>query len=524
MLEPMKQASWVFVGVLGLAIAPAGCFSSTATPPEGTDSGPLSQDDGGQPAIDATTPNSDGGTPPVDAGVDSPAVDAGADTAVVDAGPQPLTLTVLRLGSPEPGVNVVFQDDTGAVVTTAVTDTAGMVTQIVTPGSQVTALLGTVTTPNPVTIQGVAPGDTLTVVDTVTAPSEGTENVTVTLPAPTWDASGVYEEAYAGSCYDPVSYPIYLGANCETAGQFPLLALAIETSTQQEIAYTYQLGNVAQPEGGLPDGDTSLPITVSLPWMTSTATATLSATNPPGLPGDGGTTSTANGVTFNYYEAAEGLFTSVPSPAGTTFDDAGTQSAAFAMHTGYPDFVQAEAVDTIRTPNDRYLVAAGATRAAPQATSLATSFDLSTLPLITATSLATADGGATQTLNVTWTSTGSLAAANGIYVSAQWSSSMTTDAGTVYMNGTWTILAPPTATNVQAPALPAEFAAWGPSPTAYVNATPRMAAVQASFVSGYAGFRAAFGAVSFLSGFEITVPTLPVNGTVYVVGFYPDEG
>jgi hypothetical protein len=525
----MKRVAWLLasaVGVLGLATSPLGCFSSTGAPPEEPDSTPPPQD-GAPPADDATTtPPADAGAPPADSGAkDSGPVDAGADAVVIDAGPLPLTLTVLQGGAPEPGVNVVFQDETGAVVTTAVTDTAGTVSQLVVAGSQVTALLGTAGEPNPVTIQGVAPGDALTIADpTSSGSAPGSENVTVTLPAPTWDGSSVYESAYAGSCYNPVTYPLYLYSDCQTAaGEFPLLAVAVDTTTQEEIAYTYQLGNVAQPEGGLPDGATSLPVVVTRPWETSAATATIAATNPPGLPYDGGTTSTANDVQLFYYESAEGLLTSSPTALGATIDDAGTQVQTFTMHPGYPDFIQAEVTDTANTSNGE-VFAGAATRVAAQATSLATSFDLSTLPAITGTGLDTADGGMPLQPTVTWTSSGSLAPANGIYVSAQWFSATSTDGGIVYASGTWTVLAPPTSTGVHLPSLPASLSEWAPAPTASFNTSPRVAAVQASFVSGYAGFRAQFGAMPLLSGWQLTVPTLPVNGTVYVVGFYPDEG
>ena len=511
------------LGVLGLAAAPLACFSSTATPPGEPDSGPLPQEDGASPGDAAGMPTGDGGHPPAESGATDAVgpTDAGADATLVDASPQPLTLTVLLLGVPEPGVNVVFQDGTGAVIATATTDATGRVTRSVMAGSQVTALLGTLLAPQVVTIQGVAPGDALTVVDPATSASSPSEPVTVTLPAATWDSSATAEGVYAGSCYNPLPYPINLTQSCESAGEFPLLARAFDTGSGQEIAYTYQLGNAAQPDGGLPDGATSLPIVMTLPWATSTATATITATNPPGLPADGG--GFANGVTLDYDEIARGVVLRVPAASVGTTDDAGAQSAGFVMHPGYPDFVQAEAVDQFTTPQG-LLVAGGATRAAAQATSLAMSFDLSTLPLITATSVDTADGGATSQPVVTWTSTASLAAANGIYISAQWSSSITTDASTLYVNGTWTILAPPTATNVHAPALPASLAAWGPSPTASFNPTPRVAAVQASFAPGYAGFRALFGGVSLLSGWQIELPALPVNGTVYLVGLYPNEG
>jgi hypothetical protein len=518
----MKRKAWAVassLGLFGLAVVPLACFSNTDTPPPAdTDSGTPAPD-GGVPEDDATMPTVDAGPGPADAGP----VDTGTDVAVVDAGPQPLTLTVLLSGAPEPGVNVVFQDVTGAVVTTATTDATGTVTQFVTAGSQVTAILGTTKNPNLVTIQGVAPGDALKVIDTSSSSSGSTgEDLTVTLPAPTWDAAGVGEAVYAGNCYNPIGYPLYLASYCETAGQFPLLALAVQTPSQQEIAYTYQVGNALDLDAGLPDGDTSLPLTVTRPWSTSSATATITSTNPPLLTDDAGATNTASYVNLAYDEVVGGSVFSSPQASGGTTDDAGTQSATFVMHPGYPDFVEGRAVDTYER-NSIVLVAGGATRAAPQATSMAMAFDLSTLPLITTASIDSADGGTTAQPNVTWTSAGSLSAASGIFVSTQWFASLLTDAGTSYVNGTWSIVAAPTATNVRAPALPASFAAWAPPANASFNPA-RVGAIKASFVSDYTGFRAAFGGIPFISGYEIVVPTLPVNGTVYVVGIYPDEG
>jgi hypothetical protein len=349
------------------------------------------------------------------------------------------------------------------------------------------------------------------------------QTVTTTLPAATWDAAATAYYVYAGPCGNSVPNPIYFQSDCESGGEFPLLARAVDTSTQAEIAYTYQTGNSVEPDGGLPDGDTALPVVITRPWATSAATATLTATNPPGLPDDGGTTSTAGNMSVFYYEVAGGLpLLGQAIPGGAT-EDGGTESKAFVMHTGYPDFVQGEAFDSVNT-SAGVIVAGAATRVAPGATSLAMSLDLSTLPLITSTSLETDDGGTVSQPNVTWTSAGSLSTANGLFISTQWFASTATEAGTTYVNGTWNILAPPTATNVHAPALPASLAAWAPSATASFNSRPRMAAIQASFLSGYAGLRALFAGLPLLSGFQITLPTLPVNGTLYIVGVYQDEG
>ena len=508
----MKRIAWLVassLGVLGLANLPVACVSSTAAAPGDEDSGVPQGGDSGPQGNDATVPP----------GEDAATSDAGVDTGV-DAGPQPLTLRVLLGGAPEPGVSVVFQDATGTALTTATTGATGTVSQLVTAGSQVTVVLGTQRNPNLVTIQDVAPGDVLTVTDTSTSPTPIDDEVTTTLPASTWDAAAVSEVVYAGQCSDPVAYPLYLGTNCESAGQFPLFARAVDNTTQVEVAYTYQTGNALVPDGGLPDGDTTLPVVVTRAWSTSTATETVTGTNVPPLPvgAQGGY------VTQVYAEVSGGVPLSLLGSDATT-DDAGAQSAQFVIHTGYPDFVQAGAYTTVSTESGNVIsIVGGATRSAPPTTSQSASFDLSTLPLITSATVDANDGGIPGQPNVTWTSAGSLSAANGIYVSAQWNAEVATDAGSVSVNGTWTLVAPPTATSVQAPALPASLAAWSPGATASWNSTPRVAAVQASFLSGYAGFRAQAGSLPLMSGYAIVVPTLPVNGTIYVSGIYPDEG
>src|ERR1700728_3368888 len=119
----MIRSPWFvasLVGLFGSASLPLACVSNASPPaPPELDSG-LFGEDAALPGPDATIPVSDSGT--ADSG--------GPDTAISDAGPQPLTLTVLVGGAPEPGVTIVFQDDTGVFLSTSTTDSAGTVTQI----------------------------------------------------------------------------------------------------------------------------------------------------------------------------------------------------------------------------------------------------------------------------------------------------------------------------------------------------------------------------------------------------------
>ncbi|HEX3769869.1 MAG TPA: hypothetical protein VHV30_03345 [Polyangiaceae bacterium] len=510
------------VCLLGIASAPLACFSDATSPPPPPLAADASDTDASAMEPDATsTPVDDAQAPAADARPPAVVPEAGEDAAPpIDAGPQPLTLTVLSAGAPESGINVVFQDATGAVVTTSVTGPAGSVSQLVAAGSQVTVLLGTPQNPNLVTIQDVAPGDALEVVDGPVPTESSGQNVSVSLPAPSWDASDVSEEVFAGPCYNPLPYPLYLSSYCTSAGQFPLLAIATEGA---EIAYTYQLAN-AVPEGGLPDGSDAYPFGITRPWSTSNAVATVDAINAPSIDDDGTTTSTAGDVQLSYFETAGGITFSDPQgPSGVT-GDGGVESAQFVMHPGYPNFLQGQATINRGTSNG-VVFSGGATRAAAQATSLAMSFDLSTLPLITNSAIDASDGGTTSQPDVIWTSAGPLTAADGIFVSLQWFSNGTDDAGnTTYTNGTWTILSSSAATHVQAPALPTSLASWAPSADASFDSLPRVGAVKAPTFGGYGGLRATFGSLSFIDGYQVTVPPLPSNGTIYVVGIYPDEG
>jgi hypothetical protein len=385
----------------------------------------------------------------------------------------------------------------------------------------VTVVLGTTKEASLFTIQGIAPGDAITVNDSSGASPVFNEQLAATLPAGTWDASAVSERVYAGLCSEPIGYPLDLEYGCQSNGLFPILASAVDNASGQEIAYTYQTGNEVSPDGGLPDGDSTLPVLVSRAWTPSTAFETVTATNIPPPPVDGGP---GFEVMPAYVEVAGGV--APPNVPGTnlTTNDAGSESEQFVIHAGYPDFVQA-GVDVFSDSNDVFQYVGGATRSAPPTASQSVSFDLSTLPLITGASLDTTDAGTPLQPSVTWTTApGSVSAANGIYVSTQWYGSVVTEAGTEYTNGTWTILAPPNATSVHAPALPSQVAAWAPPAGATWVDLPRVAIIQASFLSGYAGLRAVVGTLPLLQGYEITVPLLPVNGTLYVSAIYPNEG
>jgi hypothetical protein len=270
-MKPVALFAGSSLAFLVLASIPVACVSSNASPNE--DSGAPPGQDGAPPSEDAAPSGSDATLP--DAGTDAPE----KDSATEDAGPQPLTVHVLLGLAPESGVLVVFQDASGAVVSSATTDATGSVSQLVTAGSQVTVALGTTLAPRLVTIQAVEPGDVLTLVDTPPA-STLAENVNVTLPAPTWDASGATEYVYAAQCGTSAGSPVYVNPDCQLNGQFPLLAYA-QASGGQELAYTYQTGNALLEDGGTDA------ITVTRPWATSSVVEQLTTSSlPAGITGD----------------------------------------------------------------------------------------------------------------------------------------------------------------------------------------------------------------------------------------------
>jgi hypothetical protein len=507
----MKYFALLAAPSLGLlASVPVACISNANQPGQtDNDAGQFSEDSGSvaPPGQDATLPTADAG----DAGT-TPTPDGNVEAAV-DAGPLPITVTVvLPSGAPESGIVVAFQSAAGAVVTTATTGLTGTVVELVAAGSQVTAALGTAASPSLVTIQDVAPGDALTIVDNSGSSMPSSEIVNITLPPETWDAASTGVELHSGDqCEDPGGDPIYLEPSCESLGEFPILAIA--TGAVGEYAYTYKKGNVAVPDAGLEDGGV-LAVTVTQPWASSAVTQTISAVNAPPAPDAGGV---ANQQVNFYYEEVAGGVPYSESPA-TTADDGGVQNAGFVAHTGYPDFVQVEAFDSISAlGGSAFSFVAAATRTAPPATSENATLDLSKLPFFTSSAVDTTDGGTPEQPTVTWTSAGSFAASDGIVTAMQWYAAPT-DGGEAYTYGSWTILAPPTATSVQAPALPSQLAAWAPAANAGYYSPPSVAAVQASFLTGYPQLRAQFGSLPLFNtnGNLLSLPPLPVNGTLYV--------
>ena len=495
-----------------LLLAPVGCFSA-------------SSGGGSPPGFDAgqTDAEFDSGTTP-DTSVDSPTMDVtiveAAVDAPVEAGPQPVTVVVTSAAGPEPGVPVIFQQANGAVIGAAtITNAAGIVSQLQPAGVQVTVVLGTAAAPSLITIEQVAPGDTLAVYD----PSADVTSAQVSVD--TWSDAGppgtASFEVDVGSCNTFGAGPplvVFLGTACPVAGQFPVLVTSRD-SNGAALGYAWQKGNTLPGDGGVAH------VAVGGAWSMTSDTLTVTTDSPPPFAlansdnGYLGFSAIANGMGTG---RANSYFGSIGA------DDAGV-TFPFPYADGFPDSLQSEAnVTNYGTTggNVGVSVSAIATRGAGDAGTGTTNLDITQLlPPIQTASIDSTTNPTQPTVTWDMGDAGSVATADGVVVAFTWSGS--NDGG--FVNGRWTIVAPPTATSVQVPALPAAQGGYAPFTGAFFSNQPAVLIVEATFLSGYAQLRAQVGTVpltsqfnsnlSFSSSSPILVPPLPVDGTLRMTAF-----
>jgi hypothetical protein len=482
---------------VSLAAAPfvaAGCFGGSNNPGPAEDAAGAADSGVAEAApIDATNP-------PEDSAADRSVPDAQPDAvaAEAEAGPALVTVAVRSALGVEEGVTVVFQDASGAVLASAVTNAGGVASQMVVAGSQVTALMGTPLAPQLVTIESVAPGDVLSLYDTKNDPTNFTVGVAL---GPDAAAPAGTETVYVriGDCYlDEVPGTTTIeDPSCQSQGQFPVYAYAQggPDAGNAVLGYTYQKGNAVPTDGGTAN------VTLNGPWLTTTGTQTVATTFPDAA---------ANGSYLILDEIASGVSTSSPTHYG---GGPGYQSISVPTHPGFDDDLQAEANFYLATSNTIF-VSALATRGLGD--SGTTTIDLGqALPLLGGLSLDVSNP--TQATVVWGTDAGSLASADGVIAEFFWTD--TTDAGD-YVQGSWEIVAPATTTTLTAPAVPASVASWAPSAAAIINPrTPVVAAVEADFLAGYAQLRAEVGSLplapNLIGGYtDTTTPPLPQDGTL----------
>jgi hypothetical protein len=466
--------------LLALPVAWIACFSSSSSGSGGGANFDASGDttfpmegSAGDAPEDITTMDA-----PVEAAPDvTSGVDAN-DASESDAGA--VSILVFGASGPEQGVSIVFGDATGAVVgASATTAVNGLVNQALPAGAtMITALLGTAANPSPYTVMGVQTGDFIVVPDFASLlPYESGFLDVTALPAPP-PANATGYAVSSGACESsgamaPFTVSFY-GTSCFGLGAFggiyhavvPVLAEAYDVNGAL-LGFTFQKSNAL---AGFDAGAGTLPVSLAAAtWSTSTTTQELAVANAQ----DGGPS-----PSFYSSEVANGVVHQLSQQ--TVVDDAGAQHTEVTTHVGYADTLQSEA----DISSAQWAISSAVGTAPPTSSGTVTidATSLATLPQITAVSV---DPTVPAQPKLTWTlSQGSLAVATGLVSYTQWQA--TSDAGTS-INGNWTVVAPSSATSIQAPALPASSGAYQPPAGAQLQGTVQ--GLVGSVISSYAKLR-----------------------------------
>jgi hypothetical protein len=513
--------------LLSLPVAWLACFSNSSGGGGGGASFDASTD---SPEFDSTAPDVEQEAGPdvlmEAANETSPPVDSGVDVAPeAEAGPSPVVVTVGGALGLESGVTIVWGDATGAVVASSKTNAAGMTSQLVAPGSMLTAVLGTPASPSLYTITGIEPGDNLVIIDRQSvgalpgAPGNINTNLTaVPMPLPGM-ATGL--TFYAGPCNNsfqvPPSGPLRLGPPCIGVGPvgasfgaaYPALVEANDSSFNlQGFTFKKNNGLTMPDEAGWLDLDLS-----GNTWSTSTTEQTVAVTNEQ----DAGIYTPWT----LYQEAANGVLLPLQArqPADGGMLPAG--STLYSTHPGYADFVQTEVgynPDSMGFVQEAFSMA---TRGPAPTKDGATTIDWT--PLTTLPSLTNIVVDASTVVRPKWTWTtasGTLASSTAVMVYAQWNG---TDADGGFQNGEWTIVAAGTAqSSLQAPALPAPQTPWLPVAGSSFGSFSTVYAIQGdTALPTYGQFRPAAPLFTLQSSciFGPLVPPLPAAGTIRVTGY-----
>ncbi|MBV8761148.1 MAG: hypothetical protein JO257_27880 [Deltaproteobacteria bacterium] len=198
---------------------------------------------------------------------DGPAIDGMADAAQ----PQPVTITTIASGTPNPGVHVYFLNADSSVVLATTTDAQGTASAVMAAGGSVTAIDPYRTgqafggfNDELYTFMSVKPGDHLRL---ASSPAPTTITVTATMPVDSNGSAASYEidspcgtaSATPGGSGAPATTPLTL-SNCGATTDFLVVA---RDANGAALDYFF-MPNVAVADAG----------TVSFPGATYTAAAT----------------------------------------------------------------------------------------------------------------------------------------------------------------------------------------------------------------------------------------------------------
>jgi hypothetical protein len=406
----------------------------------------------------------DGGSSPDAADHDAELADAEVPDADVSG---PATITVMSEGNPIPGIDVVFSNPDGSVLSQMTTNASGEATETVLPGSA-----GTIAVMIPgappggptgngyaaISWLGIEPGDDL--VWTFDAPQPATfGDLTVNLPG---DFGGATQ------------YEVHLGCTSFFAadGTTPVTGTIAEDclGTDQNI----DVLAIALDDGGAPVAfsyDNELAVaagtTVTMPaWQTTFDPLTVTLTNAPAAAAGAGmeTSWDINGLDFQGFGGGGGF------TAGTATLQSGYPTGGIVDRLEYSVFIQLGP-----QPED----GTGVILASYTDTPATASHDLSSvlLPAIGNATVGNAQGRA----ELAWTSSGSFASADGSLWLTSWD-----DGPDLHQ---WFVMTPPGVSNpFQLPEMPEDLAAFRTTGTAVFD-TPTAIFIEGDFIADYAAFR-----------------------------------
>lgn len=387
-----------------------------------------------------------------------------ADAAPPDAIPEgPVTVTVMSQGNPIPGIDIVFSDPGGAVVSHEQTGVDGSATEVLLAGSAATIAVdvgGRIA----ITFAAVEPGDDL-VFSFEDAPSPEYGSVSVALPG-AFAGAASYEVRLGCSTLtttDPTQ-PLLGGLTTDCLGgdqAIDVLAVALD-DMGAPLAYDH-----AKAVAGVPAGTTSVTLDA---WQTTFDPLTITLTNAPA--------STAAAGLEGHFRV-DGLdflgFGGGGAPVGGTVALASAYPQGFAERLQYLVFI---AFGTQQDPAG-FAVLLGGRPDAPATVTHDLAAEL--LPLVDGASAAD-DAGRVA---LSWTADGPMTDADGALVLVSWS-----DADIQHQ---WFALLPPDAASPFAlPAMPDALAGFRSTASSTFD-EPTVIFGAADWIDGYDAWRAGAG-------------------------------
>ncbi len=472
----------------------------------------------GAPDGTATPPDAGGTTKPdasMESGTDAApdAADATADVVEEPSPPAPVQVLVINADGAESGVTIVFSDGAGALLTTAITDANGSVSQQLAAGSQVTALLGSSGAPNLVTVTGVKPGDVLKLLDGPFLSNSGTAAVTFAAYAQ-GDASVSDYQLASGSCSTTTggeagTFDYGLNPWCMNASRgFPVLAQAIGPDGGP-LAWESGKGNLVT-DGGVSPVDLS-----SATWSRTLGGLTLTLNNV--------SDSISPYASFTEFASTDSLSSVAYSTTnfGLSQIAAGMLQSTFALHPGFGDFDQVEAEYGTTQPTGRAFGAIADRVSTATVASPSTSDTIDVTDALPAITTANLDATNRSRPNFTWTSAAPLPAAGATVVQAQWQE-VVDDAGDLKI-GTWTIIVAASQSSVAPPAVPSATG-FGPASTAtWPDTFPIVLSMNGDAFPTYDAIRATAAQIGPALNVNSApfIPPLPANGRARLTAFLP---